>query len=199
MVRCVRYTDHKSLQHIFDQKKLNMRQRRWVELLNDYDCEIKYHPGKANVVADALSRKERVKTLRVRALGMTIHSDLITQLLQEQVEALKESNLKEESLRGMEKQFEIKSDGIRYFMNRIWLPMFGNVRNLVLDEAHKSRYSIHLGADKMYHDLKEQFWWPNFKADIATYVNKCLTCLKVKTEHQKPSGLLQQPEIPLWK
>ena len=80
--KCTIYTDHKSLQHIFDQKEQNMRQRRWVELLNDYDCEIKYHPGKANVVADALSRKERVKNLRVQALGMTIHSDLTTRILQ---------------------------------------------------------------------------------------------------------------------
>ena len=134
-----------------------MRQCRWVELLNDYDCEIKYHPGKANVVADALSRKERVRNIRVRALGMTIHSDLTTQILQAQIEALKESNLKEESLRGMEKQLEIKPDGTRYFMNRIWVPRFGDLRNLVLDEAHKSKYYVHSGADKMYHDLKKQY------------------------------------------
>ena len=94
-----------------------MRQHRWIELLNDYDCEIKYHPGKANVVTDALSRKERVKNLRVRTLEMTIHSDLTTRILQTQLEALKEPNLKKESLRGIEKQLEIKSDGIRYFMN----------------------------------------------------------------------------------
>ena len=99
----------------------------------------------------------------------------------------------------MEKQLEIKPDGTRYFMNRIWIPRFGDMRNLILDEAHKIKYSVHPGADKMYHDLKKQYWWPNFKADIATYVNKCLTCLKIKAEHQKPSGLLQQPEIPLWK
>nr|GFA08230.1 putative reverse transcriptase domain-containing protein [Tanacetum cinerariifolium] len=70
------FTDHKSLQHIIDQKELNMRHRRWLELLSDYDCEIRYHPGKANVVADALSRKERIKPLRVRALVMTIGLDL---------------------------------------------------------------------------------------------------------------------------
>ena len=78
--KCTIFTDHKSLQHIFNQKELNMRQRRWVELLNDYDCEIKYHPGKANAVADALSRKERVKTLRVRALEMTVQTNFSTRV-----------------------------------------------------------------------------------------------------------------------
>ncbi|KAI3773775.1 hypothetical protein L1987_48307 [Smallanthus sonchifolius] len=197
VTKCTIFTDHKSLQHIFDQKELNMRQRRWVELLNDYDCEIRYHPGKANVVADALSRKERTKTLRVRALGMMIHTSLTTQIRDAQLEALKEQNLKIESLRGIDKKFEIKSDETRYFMNRIWVPSFGNLRNLVTDEAHKSRYSIHPGSDKMYQDLKELYRWPNIKADIATYVSKCYS--KVKAEYQKPSGLLQQPEIPQWK
>ncbi|KAI3682772.1 hypothetical protein L1987_83010 [Smallanthus sonchifolius] len=197
--RCTIFTDHKSLQHILDQKELNMRQRRWVELLNDYDCDIKYHPGKANVVADALSRKERVKTLRVRALGLTIHTNLTTQIRMAQHEAIKEENIQNEALRGMIKQLEPKSDDTLYFMNRIWVTRFGNLRELVMDEAHKSRYSIHPGSDKMYKDLKELYWWPNMKGDIATYVSKCLTCSKVKAEHQKPSGLLQQPEIPQWK
>ncbi|KAI3828723.1 hypothetical protein L1987_02832 [Smallanthus sonchifolius] len=99
----------------------------------------------------------------------------------------------------MEKQLEVKADGIRYLAERIWIPVYGNLRDLVMDEAHKSRYSIHPGSDKMYHDLKALYWWPNMKADIATYVSKCLTCSKVKVEYQKPSGLLQQPEIPMWK
>ncbi|KAI3695430.1 hypothetical protein L1987_78427 [Smallanthus sonchifolius] len=197
--RCTIFTDHKSLQHIFDQKELNMRQRRWVELLNDYDCDIKYHPGKANVLADALSRKERVKTLRVRALELTIHTSLTTQIRLAQQEAIKEENIQNEALRGMIKQLESKSDDTFYFMDRIWVPRNGNLRILVMDEAHKSRYFIHPGSDKMYKDLKELYWWPNMKGDIATYVSKCLTCSKVKAEHQKPSGLLQQPEIPQWK
>ncbi|GJZ63011.1 putative reverse transcriptase domain-containing protein, partial [Tanacetum coccineum] len=79
------------------------------------------------------------------------------------------------------------------------LPLFGGLRDLIMHESHKSKYSIHPGSDKMYQDLKKLYWWPNMKAEIATYVSKCLTCAKVKAEHQKPSGLLQQPEIPEWK
>ncbi|GKC45229.1 putative reverse transcriptase domain-containing protein [Tanacetum coccineum] len=96
--KCTVFTDHKSLQHILDQKELNMRQRRWIELLADYDCEIRYHPGKANVVADALSRKERIKPLRVRSLFMTIHPKLPLQILEAQTKALKEENIKAENL-----------------------------------------------------------------------------------------------------
>ncbi|GJU66119.1 putative reverse transcriptase domain-containing protein [Tanacetum coccineum] len=105
--KCTVFTDHKSLQHILDQKELNMRQRRWLELLADYDCEIRYHPGKANVVADALSWKERIKPLQVRSLVMTIHPNLPSQILKAQTEALKEENIKAENLRGMDKAFEI--------------------------------------------------------------------------------------------
>ncbi|GJT77488.1 putative reverse transcriptase domain-containing protein [Tanacetum coccineum] len=197
--KCVVYTDHKSLQYILDQKELNMRQRRWIELLSDYDCEIRYHPGKANVVADALSRKEK-EPIRVRALVMTVHSNLPDQIRNAQLEAMKKKNVKAENLGRLIKQiFEVRSDGTRYFDKRIWLPRYGGLRNLIMHESHKSKYSIHPGSDKMYQDMKQLYWWPNMKADIATYVSKCLTCAKVKAEHQKPSGLLQQPEIPVWK
>ncbi|GJS21254.1 putative reverse transcriptase domain-containing protein [Tanacetum coccineum] len=93
-IKCTVFTDHKSHQHILDQKELNMRQRRWLELLADYDYEIRYHPGKANVVADALSRKERIKPLQVRALVMTLHPKLPSQILEAQTEAIKEENIK---------------------------------------------------------------------------------------------------------
>ncbi|GJR00987.1 putative reverse transcriptase domain-containing protein [Tanacetum coccineum] len=188
--KCTVFTDHKSLQHILNKKELNMRQRRWLELLADYDCEIRYHPGKANVVADALSRKERIKPLRVRALIMTIHPKLPSQILEAQNEALKEENVKAENLRGMDKAFEVRPDGTRCIKNRSWLPLFGNLRDLIMHESHKSKYSIHPGSDKMYQDLKKLYWWPNMKAIIAEYVGKCLTCSRVKAECQKPSGLL---------
>ncbi|KAI3723666.1 hypothetical protein L2E82_35421 [Cichorium intybus] len=197
--KCTIYTDHKSLQHILDQKMLNMRQRRWVEFFSDYDCEIRYHPGKANVLTDALSRKERVKPSRVRALGMVVHTSLKSQILSAQEKALTKENLQGESLHGLEARFEIKPDGVRYFKNRIWIQKVDELRKLILDESHRSRYSIHPGADKMYKDLTEYYWWPGMKKDVALYVGKCLTCSKVKAEHQKPSGLLQQPEIPEWK
>ncbi|XP_076938276.1 uncharacterized protein LOC143606377 [Bidens hawaiensis] len=176
-----------------------MRQRRWVELLNDYDCEIRYHKGKANVVADALSRKEREKPLRVRALGLTIQTSLTTRIRDAQREALKPQNVRFEKLRGLENEFVTKSDGTLYLLDRVWVPLYGNLRNLVLDEAHNSGYSIHPGSTKMYKDLQEHYWWPNLKRDIAVYVSKCLTCSKVKAEHRRPPGLLQQPEIPQWK
>ncbi|GJV11393.1 putative reverse transcriptase domain-containing protein [Tanacetum coccineum] len=197
--KCTVFTDHKSLQHILRQKELNMRQRRWLELLADYDCEICYHPRKANVVADALSRKKQIKPLRVRALILTVHPKLPSQILKAQNEALKEENVKNENLRGMDKSFEIRPDGTRCIKNRSWLPLFGGLRDLIMHESHKSKYSIHPGSDKMYHDLKKLYWWPNMKAIIAEYVGKCLTCSRVKAECQKPSGLLVQPEIPMWK
>ncbi|GKC33749.1 putative reverse transcriptase domain-containing protein [Tanacetum coccineum] len=144
--KSVIYTDYKSLQHIFSQKELNMRQRRWIELFSDYDCEIRYHPGKANVVADALRLDEMIKHW---------------------------------------------IDGALYYLDRIWVPLKGDVRTLIMDKAYKSKYFVHLGADKMYYDLRNRYWWPVMKKDITVYVSRCLTCLKVKAEHQRPSGLLQ--------
>ncbi|GKC90470.1 putative reverse transcriptase domain-containing protein [Tanacetum coccineum] len=115
-------------------------------------------------------------------------------------EAMKRKNVKAENLGRLIKPiFECYLNGTRCFGNRVWFPRFGGLRELVMHESHKSKYSIHPGSDKMYQDLKLLYWWPNMKADIATYVSKCLTCAKVKAEQQKPSGLLQQNEIPVWK
>ncbi|GJV34802.1 putative reverse transcriptase domain-containing protein [Tanacetum coccineum] len=152
--KCTVFTDHKSLQHILNQKELNMRQRHWLELLANYDS---------------------------------------------QTEAIKEENIKAENLQGMDKAFEVCPDGTRCIKNRSWLPLFGNLRDLIMHESHKSKYSIHPGSDKMYQDLKKLYWWSNMKAIIAEYVAKCLTCSRVKAKCQKPSGLLIKPEIPTWK
>nr|GEV42682.1 retrotransposon protein, putative, Ty3-gypsy subclass [Tanacetum cinerariifolium] len=138
--------------------------------LQDSDYEICYHPGKANVVADALSQKVRIKPLRVRALVMTLHPKLPSQILEAQTEAIKEENIEGENLRGMDKAFEVRLNVTRCINNRSWLPHFGNLRDLIMHESHKSKYSIHPGSDKI-----------------------------VKAECQKPSGLLIQLEIPTWK
>nr|GFA75256.1 putative reverse transcriptase domain-containing protein [Tanacetum cinerariifolium] len=182
-----------------------MRQRRWLELLSDYDCDIRYHPGKAKVVADALSRKERDVPLRVRALVMTISLDLPKQILAAQIEALKPKNLKKEDVGAMirvnipKERLEPRADGTLCLNDRSWLPCYGDLRSMIMHESHKSRYSIHPGSEKMYQDVKKLYWWPNMKADIATYVSKCLTYARVKAEHQRPSGLLVKPAIPEWK
>ncbi|KAI3683026.1 hypothetical protein L1987_83492 [Smallanthus sonchifolius] len=192
--KCVVFTDHKSLQHIFNQKELNMRQRRWVKLLNDYDCEIRYHPGKANVVANALSRKDHVMLQCVR-----IQTDIQNRILEAQHVSITEGNMYEEMSCGVELQLESKPNGLLYYLNHIWVPDRDDLRAFLMNEAHKTRYSIHPGADKMYQDLRQQYWWPGMKKGIALYVAKCLTCSKVKAEHQRPSGLLEQPEITVWK
>ncbi|GJT11751.1 putative reverse transcriptase domain-containing protein [Tanacetum coccineum] len=150
----------KSLRYILNQKELILRQRRWIELLSDYDWEIRCHPGKANVVADALSRKERENPLLVRALMMTVHNDLSKQIREAQGEAMKRKNVKAKNLGRLIKPiFEFRPDGTRCFRNRVWLPRFDGLRDLVMHE--------------------------------------CISL--IKAEHQKPSGLLQQPEIPVWK
>ncbi|GJU25077.1 putative reverse transcriptase domain-containing protein [Tanacetum coccineum] len=192
--KCMVFTDHKSLQHILDQKELNMRQHRWLKLLSDYDYDIRYHPGKANVVADALSRKEKIKPLRVRALVMTISLDLPKQILNAQTEVQKPKNLKNKDVGGMirkniqKEKLEPRADGTLCLNGRSWLPCYGDLRTVIMHESHKLKYSIHLGSDKMYQDIKQLYWWPNMKADIATYISKCLTCARVKAEHQRPSG-----------
>ncbi|KAD4982495.1 hypothetical protein E3N88_19166 [Mikania micrantha] len=162
-VRCTIYTDHKSLKYFFEHKDLNMRHRRWLELLKDYDCEILYHPGKANV------------------------------------ERLKEENVGFERIFGQVKSLEENEFGVKIRFGRMWVPRNGDIRSRILDEPHKSRYSIHPGATKMYQDLRKDYWWPGMKFNVMQYVNKCLTCAQVKAEHQKPYGYMQPLEVPEWK
>ncbi|GKD76472.1 putative reverse transcriptase domain-containing protein, partial [Tanacetum coccineum] len=142
---------------------------------------------------------------RTWLLIMTIGLNLPKQILEAQTEALKPENLTAEDVRGMLRQdltkerLKPRADETLCLNNRSWLPCYGDLRTLVMHESHKSKYSIHPGSNKMYQDLKQLYWWPNMKANIATYISKCLTCAKVKAEHQKPSGLLVQLEIPEWK
>ncbi|GJT82099.1 putative reverse transcriptase domain-containing protein [Tanacetum coccineum] len=115
---------------------------------------------------------------------MTLHLKLQSQILEAQTEAIKVENIKVKNLRGMDKAFEVRPDGTRCIKNQSWLPLFGNLRNLIMHESHKSKYSIHPGSNKMYQDLKKLYWWPNIKAIIIEYVGKCLTCSRVKAEYR---------------
>ncbi|GJS99077.1 putative reverse transcriptase domain-containing protein [Tanacetum coccineum] len=147
--------------------------RLWRHYL--YGTKCVYHPRKANVVADALSRKERNMPLCVQALMMTVHNDLPKQILEAQKEALKKKNVKAENLGRLIKQiFKLRPDGTCCFGNRVWLPRFGGLRDLIMHELHKSKYSIHPGSDKMYQDLKLLYWWPNMKAKLLHMLRACV-------------------------
>nr|GFA47544.1 putative reverse transcriptase domain, ribonuclease H-like domain, aspartic peptidase domain protein [Tanacetum cinerariifolium] len=148
---------------------------------NDYDCEIRYHPRKTNVLADTLSKKERIKPLRVRALMMTIGFDLPKQILKAQTEARKLKNLSVEDVGGMlienlresdnlrKEKLEPRADEMLCLNNKSWFSCYGDLRALIMHESHNSKYSVHLGSDKMYQDMKKLYWWPNMKASIDTY------------------------------
>nr|GEV06537.1 putative reverse transcriptase domain-containing protein [Tanacetum cinerariifolium] len=136
---------------------------------------------------------------------MNISLDLLRQILEAQIEALKPENLEKEDVGGMirkdipKEKLEPCVNGTLCLNGRSWLPCYDELRSMIMDESHKSKYSVHPGFDKMYQDMKKLYWWPNMKSNIATYVSKCLTCARVKAEHQRPSGLLMQPAIPEWK
>ena len=218
--KCEIYTDHQSLKYIFTQKELNMRQRRWLELVKDYDCEILYHPGKANKVADALSRKSSATLMAIHALPQPLQKDIhdleieiisgkVSSLTRqptilEHMKSSQESDptlvkIKEEVLEGKEMVFSLVEDGTLLYKGRICVPKDEEMRKQILSEAHETPYSVHLGATKMYKDLKRSFWWPGMKKDVAEFISKCLNCQKVKAEHQRPAGELQKIDIPEWK
>ncbi|KAL8098310.1 hypothetical protein AgCh_031179 [Apium graveolens] len=213
------YTDHKSLKYIFTQKELNMRQRRWLELIKDYDCSINYHPGKANVVADALSWKERLNMIatpkelseEIKRFELELcdcgiveevcHTMTFKPTLLEKIRKCQEEVMKKEKnqLTGEEIGTQKDEQGILRFSSRIWIPHVPELKNEILQEAHNSRFSIHPRSTKMYRDLKQNFWWPNMKREVAEWIAQCYTCQKVKVEHQRPSGLIQPLKIPEWK
>ncbi|KAA3486477.1 Retrotransposable element Tf2 [Gossypium australe] len=175
--RCIIYTDHKSLKYLLTQKELKLRQRRWIELLKDYDCTIEYHPGKANVVADALSRRA-MSDLRVMFARLSLFDDRIL-LAELQVES--RSTL----------DFGLNNDRVLCFCGRICVPNDVDLRQSILREVHSSPYAIHPNGNKMYCNLRELYWWLGLKREVTDFVARYLTCQQVKAKHQLPSGLLQ--------
>ncbi|KAL4013707.1 hypothetical protein IC575_025890 [Cucumis melo] len=198
------FTDHKSLKYFFTQKELNMRQRRWLELVKDYDCEILYHPGKANVVADALSRK-----VSHSAALITRQAPLLRDLERAEIAVSRiidaQSNdpylVEKRGLAeaGQTTEFSLSADGGLLFERRLCVPSDSAVKTELLSEAHSSPFSMHPGSTKMYQDLKRVYWWRNMKREVAEFVSKCLVCQQVKAPRQKPAGLLQPLNIPEWK
>ncbi|WJX19257.1 hypothetical protein P8452_08970 [Trifolium repens] len=217
------FSDHKSLKYLFDQKELNMRQRRWLEFLKDYDFELKYHPGKANVVADALSRKSlHMSSLMMKELDlieefrdlslvcettprsvklgmMKLTNDFLEDVKRGQKEDLSLVDRLTPKKQGEQVDFNIDEFGVIRFRGRVCVPDIPEIKKSILEEGHRSGLSIHPGATKMYQDLKKLFWWPKMKNEVAEFVYACLTCQKSKVEHQKPSGLLQPMFVPEWK
>jgi hypothetical protein len=215
--RCEIYSDHKSLKYIFTQNDLNLRQCRWLELIKDYDLGINYHLGKANVVADALSRKKYciatfAKRIRpelcreIKYLNLAIVNDVTVSMeVEPTLEAeIREGQLEDTKLKEIRQlikdnktsDFSEDSQGTLWLGKRICVPNLKHLKEIKLQEAHDSTYSIHPGSTKMYHDLKTRYWWYGMKRDIAEYVSLCDTCQRVKLEHQRPAGLLQRLKIP---
>jgi hypothetical protein len=200
-----------------------MRQTRWLELIKDYDLEVHYHPSKANIVADALSRKAHCSCLSVEAFNETLcwemrklNLEIICQgsLNHLSVEAMLKDNIvlaqqRDKGIRiikqklaqgeGKYKCFRIDHKGVLWFNERIVVPKDHKLRKQILDEAHLSKFSMHPGSTKMYQDLKQNFWWTRMKREIAKYVSECDICQRVKASHLRTAAILQPLPIPSWK
>ena len=181
------YTDHKSLKYLPSQRELNLRQRRWMELIKDYDRVIDYHPGKANVVADALSRKT-MQTLRAlnAHLSLTDDGTVVTELIARPslLNFVLEAQKKDEKIaaivsqigNGKEIEFTVYEDGVLYYKDRVCVLNDNDLRKAKLEEAHSGSFAVHPGSTKMYQDLKMSFWWFGIERDVSEFVTKCLVC-----------------------
>jgi hypothetical protein len=203
--KCQVYTDHKILKYMFTQKDLNLRQRRWLDLIKDYNLEIHYHPGKANLVADVLSRKEHVHATIATHLpdelvedferlnmGIVAHAEGITieveptleqEIRKGQVGDAKIQESKDLMAEGRGPDFMEDEQGTIWFKNKICVSEIDSLRETILKEAHDSAYSIHPSSTKMYQDLKQKCWWYGLKRDVATHVAICDVCQRVKAKH----------------
>jgi hypothetical protein len=211
-MRCELYTDHKSLKYMFTQSNLNLRQRRWLELIKYYDLGINYHSRKANVVVDALSRRSHVTQLVVDSMPfelseefdklnlrivanteimeMEVGSSLLQEIQKGQLEDEKIQAIKRNIKEQKSPAFSEDDEGVLWYKGRICVPNIKELKDKILHEAHESSYSIHPRGNKMHHDLKATYWWYDMKRDVAGYVALCDTCQRVKDEHQQPAGLL---------
>ncbi|KAL4017803.1 hypothetical protein IC575_021375 [Cucumis melo] len=202
--KCHIFTDHKSLKYIFDQKELNLRQRRWLELIKDYDCTIEYHLGKANVVADALSRKSKLPKSALYGIRVALLNELrgskAVVTTEDSGSLLAQFQKKlEKSKKGLEVEFELRIDGAIVKQGRLCVLNISELKNAILEEAHSSAYAMHPSSTKMYRTLKKTYWWPRMKQEIAEYVDRCLICQQVKPVKHSPGGFLNPLPVPEWK
>jgi hypothetical protein len=213
------YTDHKSLKYLFTQHDLNMRQQRWLEQIKDYELEVYYHPSKANVVVDTLSRKHWCKHLTVQSYfsycdpkepslwvvpyGRLNNLALIPSIKEDVITAQRTNigmgHLRRRLELGEAQCFRQDTDGVLWFKDHLVVPKDFELHRKIMDKAHCSRYSIHPGTNKMYQDLKKNFWWTRMKWEIAKYVSECDTCWRVKADHLTLARNLQPLSIPEWK